>query len=186
MPVSWSMLHQIITVTPSVLPSQYEATMVAAMFSLMFHAFLRVGEVTASPHNLDVNNVIITGSSVSITFISFKHHHGRPVTLNFSATNNMVCPVRCLRAFFQYRGTATGPVFKWLDGRPISSAYFTKALQNCVSRNPNCKAITPHSFRIGAASYAAASGKSGEQIQAMGRWKSDAFLKYIRIPSFNL
>jgi hypothetical protein len=38
-----------------------------------------------------------------------------------------------------------------------------------------------HSFRIGASSEAARSGKSDAQIRLLGRWSSDAFRKYIRI-----
>ena len=40
-----------------------------------------------------------------------------------------------------------------------------------------------HSFRIGAASPAAECGYSETQIRLLGRWKSDAFKKYIRLPS---
>ena len=43
-----------------------------------------------------------------------------------------------------------------------------------------------HSFRIGAASWAAAKGFSDSQIRLLGRWKSNAFLKYIRTPSLDL
>jgi hypothetical protein len=39
-----------------------------------------------------------------------------------------------------------------------------------------------HSFRIGAATHAASRGYSDQDIQIMGRWHSDAFKKYIRIP----
>ena len=42
-----------------------------------------------------------------------------------------------------------------------------------------------HSFRISAASFAAERGMSDAQIRALGRWKSNAFLKYIRIPSLS-
>ena len=40
-----------------------------------------------------------------------------------------------------------------------------------------------HSFRIGAASHAADRGLSDAQIRVLGRWKSNAFHRYIRIPS---
>lgn len=42
-----------------------------------------------------------------------------------------------------------------------------------------------HSFRIGAASHAAEGGMSDAQIRTLGRWKSNAFLKYIRIQSLS-
>ena len=42
-----------------------------------------------------------------------------------------------------------------------------------------------HTFRIGAASHAADEGMSDAQIRALGRWKSNAFQKYIRIPSIS-
>ncbi len=42
-----------------------------------------------------------------------------------------------------------------------------------------------HSFRIGAATFAAERGFSDAQIRSMGRWQSDAFRKYIRTPSLS-
>ena len=40
-----------------------------------------------------------------------------------------------------------------------------------------------HSFRIGAASWAAAKGFSNSKIRQLGRWISNAFLNYIQTPS---
>ena len=42
---------------------------------------------------------------------------------------------------------------------------------------------TKDSFRIGAATYAAKQGVPDDKITHWGRWKSDAFKKYIRITS---
>jgi len=39
-----------------------------------------------------------------------------------------------------------------------------------------------HSFRIGAASTARANGVQDSMIQTLGRWRSAAYLRYVRIP----
>eukprot|EP00731_Ephydatia_muelleri_P020051 Em0012g876a len=39
-----------------------------------------------------------------------------------------------------------------------------------------------HSFRIGAATSAAAAGVEDSMIQTLGRWKSSAYLVYVRVP----
>ena len=41
--------------------------------------------------------------------------------------------------------------------------------------------INTHSFRIGGASALAAAGVPVAQIQILGRWSSDCFIKYIRL-----
>ena len=61
--------------------------------------------------------------------------------------------------------------------------------KTCSSRKfagLNVKNYKSHSFRIGAATTAWAKGFSEEQIQQMGRWNSEAFKKYIRIPLLSL
>ena len=42
--------------------------------------------------------------------------------------------------------------------------------------------VTSHSFRSGIATSMALAGYSDEEIMAMGRWKSDAFLRYVKTP----
>ena len=42
--------------------------------------------------------------------------------------------------------------------------------------------VTSHSFRNGVATSMSQTGYSDEEIITMGRWKSDAFLRYVKAP----
>ena len=94
------------------------------------------------------------------------------------------CPVDIFLQYLSLRGSKHGPLFVFVDGSPVTRAFFSDKLsmtiKYCVLDPSRYKG---HSFRIGAASYAADSGMSHTEIRALGRWKSNAFLKYIRIPS---
>lgn len=71
-----------------------------------------------------------------------------------------------------------GPLFQFLDDCPVSYSFVSKSLDP--------KQYKGHSFRIGAATHAAQVGFSENAIQNMGRWKSDAVKRYIRIGSFSV
>ena len=78
------------------------------------------------------------------------------------------------------QGNAPGPLFSHPDGRPFTyqkvMTIFDTVLSLC---GIDTKRYTGHSFRIGAATEAARAGYSDAQIHLMGRWKSNAFRKYI-------
>ena len=60
-------------------------------------------------------------------------------------------------------------------------------LTACLSHaGYDCSQYKCHSFRIGAATTAATRGFTDAQIQTMGRWRSAAFRRYIRIPMVQL
>ena len=67
---------------------------------------------------------------------------------------------------------------------PVRRGYFCAILARAIrlcGLNPN--RYKGHSFRIGAASDAAEKGMSEAQIRVLGRWKSNAFMRYIRLQS---
>ena len=175
-----------IQATASLAP--YEKHLLAAVFSTMFHAFLRLGEVTASPHNIRYEQVAVGASGVAITFTSFKHHLGSPITISIkSSSSETYCPVKLLSTYLTMRGNAPGPLFCFPGNMAIQPSRFRALLTFALARaNLASSYITPHSFRIGAATFAATQGLSSNQIQAMGRWKSNAFQKYIRISSISV
>jgi len=68
--------------------------------------------------------------------------------------------------------------------QPFTRSYFTQCLSQALSFSGlDTELYKSHSFRIGAASWAAAKGMSDAQIRTFGRWKSTTFLRYIRTPT---
>ena len=162
------------------------------MFLLAFHAFLRIGEITVHSRNksdlvvqLDVS---ISNTGSLLVMSQFKHNtSGHPVTLSILPTKDRYCPVNSLSQLLKVRGPAKGSLFAFTNASPVSRNFFfqylSKALQWAGLDRSKYKA---HSFRIGAATKAADMGMSEAQIQSMGRWKSIAFQRYIRIPMLRM
>ncbi len=140
-------------------------------------------------HNILVGDVqlhkVSDSETVVISMRSFKSHYGKRVFQIEMVPNSdaEVCPVSAYRDYIQLRGSDHAPFFAFPGGIPISRRCFTDQLKlslQWAGYSPNH--YKGHSFRIGAASTAASMGISDERIQLMGRWRSDAFRKYIRIP----
>lgn len=152
-----------------------------AMFLLAFHGFLRVGELCGPRHALQLKDVNIQPTFVMISFRSFKFSGGRCPSIFIPSIQSPWCPVQALRSYVQGRGSAPGCLFLESDGSPCSIAQFRKDLARVVkSAGLASWGITPHSFRVGAATSAAAIGIPEDTIQRMGRWSSRAFLRYIK------
>ena len=85
------------------------------------------------------------------------------------------------------RGNAPGLLFHFEDGSPLTkNRFITKFRSALTQAGIDSSLYSGHSFRIGAASTAAANGVEDSLIQILGRWKSSAYLAYIKIPSENL
>jgi len=151
--------------------------MLNAMYTLMFHAFFRVGEVTESVNNLLLSQVKIKKSSIYVKFLKFKHYNGRPITI-------IVQSVKAMSEYLSVRGSNPGPLFVFPGHKSIPGSFFTKRFNSCLAHcSLDPMLYKPHSFRIGAATNAFSNGATTESIQQMGRWKSQAFKKYIRLDS---
>lgn len=166
--------------------SAYEQTMFTSMFSLAFAAFLRVGEFTVSNSNVDnvlrvedLNFCAVTGS-LQIQFKSYKHSNGKPKVIVVSKRSDSGA-VAALLMYLSNRGRHPGFLYVWPSGAMVTRQQFSSVLNSSLKFcDLDPQVYKSHSFRIGAACHAASLGHSATQIRAMGRWNSDAFLKYIR------
>ena len=122
--------------------------------------------------------------ALQLTLINYKHSDPGQNFVVYIYPESLCCPVQLLLQYVSLRGYAPGPLFCWPDGTPITRTFFVTQLKAALKfNNLDCALYKAHSFRIGAASWATAKGFSDPQIRLLGRWKSNAFLKYIRTPS---
>ena len=92
-----------------------------------------------------------------------------------------------MKEYIPERGHHEGPLFCHADRSYLSRFQFNKVLERTVEFvDDTISNVKSHSFRIGGATYAICKGIPYEQVQEMGRWKSDAAKKYIRVPTIDV
>lgn len=176
-------------------PKDENNVMFWAACCLGFSAFLRSGEFTVtsakvfdpdrdmSPNDIAVDSiegpkrmyVRVKGSKTDQT--------RQGVTLVVGRTGNELCPIAAMLPYLVIRGKEEGPLFRWKDKKALSREDLVIRLRKVLRQaGIDCRRFSGHSFRIGAATTAAARGISDSTIQTLGRWASDSFTRYIRIP----
>ena len=96
--------------------------------------------------------------------------------------NSDLCPLAAISSYLHVRGEAPGPLFLFRDGRPLSRQILASKVQHILHSAGYSGTYSGHSFRIGAATTAAACGVPDHLIKTLGRWSSDAYQVYIRTP----
>ena len=92
-------------------------------------------------------------------------------------------PVAAMLDFLRARGTEAGALFTFRDGRVLTRARFVELVRAALRKaGVEHEKYSGHSFRIGAATTAAAKGIEDCIIKILGRWESLAYLQYIKLP----
>ena len=107
---------------------------------------------------------------------------GKGVNIFLGQSLNEICPVTALSNYLTRRPQrGQGPLFIHEDGSPLLKAQFVKKVKKALAhQNIDSSKYSGHSFRIGAATAAAAAGVPDHMIKMMGRWESSAYLLYVR------
>ena len=93
-----------------------------------------------------------------------------------------VCPICALGDFLALQGSSESPLFTFSEGRPLTRQQLSTIVQSILHSAGYTGSNSGHSFRIGAATTAAARGVPVHLIKTLGRWSSDAYQIYIRTP----
>jgi len=85
------------------------------------------------------------------------------------------------------RGRSAGPFFELSSGLPLSREVLVSLLTAALRPSGlEVEKYSDHSLRVGAATTAAAVGIEDSLIKTLGRWKSAAYLLYVRVPRAQL
>jgi hypothetical protein len=96
-----------------------------------------------------------------------------------AASNDAACPVAALTQLFTHDPQPlTAPLFSLSTGAFTAAAFQSAVLRSLHSFGIDSTGIKGHSFRKGAAQHAHDAGILHDQIQALGRWSSEAFRLY--------
>ena len=172
----------------------YKQTLLKVLFILAYSACLRIGELVncnGSLHVITMENITVIkkrGKTViQIVLNSYKYSKSASTLILEPSTPLQYCPVNFLLNFLRIRPLKTGPIFIDENSKLINRNFVCKQLKAAVAYNDLDPALfNTHSFRIGRATDLAMSGASDQTIRQTGRWKSIAFLKYIRADFFRL
>lgn len=156
-----------------------------------FFGFMRAGEFTSpssggGPDVLSIGDVSVDSHTnpaiISILLRKSKTDvFGAGVRVYLGRGAGPICPVKAILGYIARRGQAPGPLFIWQDGTALSRAQLVEEVRKALQGHGlDLQRFNGHSFRIGAATTAAACGFPDSLIKTLGRWKSSAFTSYIR------
>ena len=160
-----------------------EQRMLWSAFTLSFYGFLRASEGLS----LTWSDVTITDTHVLIELRQSKTDpFRRGQSIRIYATNSSTCPVRALKLFANKIDTKLPQLHVFSAGTlsPLTRSKLTEILRHLLSQAGMYPSnYASHSFRIGAATTAAAAGLPTWLIKTLGRWSSNAYLTYVRCPN---
>ena len=175
------------------IPSKFDITMLRAACLLAFYGFLRCSKFTIpslqaynpTHHSSTTDIKVDSHNTPSIITVQIKSSKtdpfGKGATIYLGKGRSSLCPVAAILQYLAIRPSDNGPLFIDHTGKPLTKPAFVthiKQVLKAVGKKSN--AYKGHSFRIGAATTAAACGLEDSTIKTLGRWSSAAFQLYIR------
>ena len=161
-----------------------------AAFTLAFYGFLRASEYTApnpthfkKQLHLLRENVTVNKDAMEVLIKGSKTDQFRKsTTLHLPRLGTDTCPVKAMKTFLRHRKhRSTEPLFTFHNGRFLTRLDVSTMTKSLLARSvKDVSFYSSHSYRIGAATTAAAAGLPDSQIQTLGRWRSGAYKSYIR------
>ena len=170
-----------------------------AIFILSYYGMMRVGEVTLSPHVLRAKNVHLALNKDKLLLILYSskthdlRHNPQKIKITSNKQDNTgsavlhrhFCPFTILRIYLKLRGNYDSnkePFFIFRDKQPVTATHPSRVLKEIIqSLGLDSTLYSMHSFRIGRTSDLIKFNVPIETVKRLGRWKSNAVYKYIKM-----
>ena len=164
--------------------------MLWAAITAAFFGFLRSFEFCSTSSNSFVPHCTPLFRDVSCVstnvFLFLKTSKTAPFrechTLRFTESGASVCPVRALWSHLQYCNAPEQPLFNFVSGSYLTRQELSDTLKRLLP-SVSEDSLSSQSFRIRAATPAAAAGVPDWFIKVLGRWSSDCYEWHIKTPS---
>ena len=145
-----------------------------------------INESRATRRHLLRQDITLNHNSMKIHIKASKtDQYRQSAVVLISRTGTSTCPLSAMDKFLkQSNCRKSTPLFTFRNGKYLTRqdvSSMTKSLLYLVGANPAL--YSSHSYRIGAATTAAAAGIPESLIQTLGRWQSTAYKTYIRSSS---
>ncbi|XP_069129257.1 uncharacterized protein [Argopecten irradians] len=171
----------------------FEDLMMRTACIVAFFGFLRCGEFTVGTsfdytQHLCVSDLIVSDEYVMLHLKKSKTDPFREgVKIKLFKVGGIICPYAAcceyLSARMQFSPASHDPLFVVQNGQALTRSIFISKFKHtlqCIGINSEL--YNGHSFRIGAATSAAAAHVEDHLIKVLGRWSSDAYCRYIKTP----
>ena len=172
----------------------YDNQLLWAMCTTAFFTFCRSGELTVpseqsfdpSVHLCLRDMAVNDAANPTVVRLHLKcsktDQECKGADLIMGITGDSLCPVEALLGYIKLRGSSPGPLFQRQSGGPVTKSYFVLQVKELLAEaGLPAEKFAGHSFRIGAASTASAVGLEDSMIKRLGRWKSGAYLSYVKV-----
>ena len=191
LPIRYGLLKQMVGFSHKI-HSNYERALVRVALLLMYHGCLRVGEIANShsaKHTLNIDGLKVISKKGTPCFLKLtlnSHKHSlEPISCRIASVKGDLCPVQAALHYTRLRGSSPGPFLRMKSGKDVSRAYLANKLKFLIKQTGRDTALyNTHSIRCGRATDMAIAGIPELVIKRTGRWKSNAYLRYVRFDNF--
>jgi len=166
--------------------------------TLLFHSACRGGELLCKSNKVfdpavdllrkDITLTDKQGTGKSTLQLRIKtpkeSKDNRAVIVDILESGSAICPVRAYKKWNLMAANMdrNSPAFCWENGKPVTARAMNTIIKGRLDQYIPGHGISVHSFRTGAASMMAELGYGEDDIKAVGRWSSQAFENYLKLP----